>query len=194
MKAISETIITQRERWLARHSKAKLSDVNIYSTVVTMQISNSNEVAKKKSLIIRNRSWTLIRFWMSNCCQQLGLEPLRSRNQEGFYYRIKYFEYIEVIFQICAFSNLFFLNFCLFKLSAFSSLLPYQAFCLFRFSVSLGLDFSYIASTSRRCSEFELRLLSCIFTKLSNTIVAYVYAMTNILRLLVLTIQKENNN
>ena len=99
-----------------------------------MWISNGGEVAKEKSLAIRNSSRTLMRFWMPNCYWQLGLGPLRSRNQEELYHGIRHFECIEAIFQICAFLDLRFSAFCLFRLSAFSGSLSFQTLCLFRLS------------------------------------------------------------
>ena len=88
---------------------------------------------------------------MPNCCWQLGLGPLISRNQEGLYRGIRHFECIEVIFQICAFSDLRFSAFRLFRLSTCSGSPPFQARCpsrLFAFSGSPLLQvFVFHAST-----------------------------------------------
>ena len=38
----------------------------------------------------RSRSWTLMRFWMPDCCWQLGPGPLvYSRNQEGLHREVR---------------------------------------------------------------------------------------------------------
>ena len=79
-----------------------------------------------------------MRFWMPDCCWQLGLGPLISRNQEGLYRGIRHFECIEAIFQICAFSDLRFSAFRLFRLPAFSGFPPVQALRLFRPSTYSG--------------------------------------------------------
>ena len=46
---------------------------------IAMWISGGSDIAKKWSLAIRIRSRTLMRFWMPDCCWQLGLGPLRFR-------------------------------------------------------------------------------------------------------------------
>ena len=139
-------MVTWWERRLSGRSKAWLSNVSISFASVIKWINNGGKVTKEKSLAIKNRSRTLMRFWIPNCSLQLDLRPLRSRNQDVLYHRTKHFEYIETLFQICAFSDFCFSAFRLFRLSAFSGSLLFLAFCLLRIYVFLGHCFSCIAS------------------------------------------------
>ncbi len=54
-----------------------------------MSASVSEAIAIWISGGVRSRSWTLIRFWMPDCCWHLGLGPLVYRNQEGLHYEVR---------------------------------------------------------------------------------------------------------
>ena len=173
MKVTSGAIVTWKERRLARGSKVWLSDVSISFAVIVMIISNGGEIAKEKCLAIQNRSQTLMRFWMSDCCWQLDLGLLISRNQKGLYYRFRHFECIKAIFQICACSELHFSALCLFRLSTSSDSPPFQTLCSFRFFTFLNHCSSvhqscqiYIASFHFLELHFTgLRLFSIVFPR-----------------------------
>ena len=48
-----------------------------------MSASVSEAIAMWISGDGKSKSWILMRFWMPDCCWQLGLGPIVSRNQEG---------------------------------------------------------------------------------------------------------------